>query len=54
MWNKKILSYYENNKYNIYKMFFYNNKNVNFYELYIKGYSDAKYNSEFLNDCFHK
>jgi hypothetical protein len=54
MWNKKILSYYENNKYDIYKMFFYNNKNVNFYELYIKGYSDAKYNSEFLNDCFHK
>lgn len=43
-----------NNKYHIYKMFFYNNKNVNFYELYITGYNDAKYNCDFLNDCFHK
>ena len=50
MWNQDdILNKKKSRSYDLYRMFFYNNRNINFYELYIKGYSEAKNNKEILD-----
>lgn len=36
-------------KQNLYDMFFYNNYDINFHELYINGYYDAKNNNKLIN-----
>lgn len=49
MWNgKDIIFKNREKKQDLYKMFFYNN-NINFYELYIKGYSDGRENSKIID-----
>ena len=48
MWNKNVNFQTYVKKHNLHKIFFYNN-NVNFYELYVKGYSDAKNNKDKLD-----
>ena len=48
MWNKNVNFQTYIKKHNLHKIFFYNN-NVNFYELYVKGYSDAKNNKDKLD-----
>ena len=50
MWNIKDQTFKNREKkQDLYKMFFYNNNNINFYELYIKGYSDARENSKIID-----
>jgi len=50
MWNiKDQIFKNREKKQDLYKMFFYNNNNINFYELYIKGYSDARDNSKIID-----
>lgn len=50
MWNGKDITFKNREKkQDLYKMFFYNNYNINFYELFIKGYSDAKDNSKIID-----
>ena len=50
MWNQDdLLNNKKSRSYDLYRMFFYNNRNINFYELYIKGYSEAKNNKEILD-----
>ena len=50
MWNiKDQIFKNREKKQDLYKMFFYNNNNINFYELYIKGYSDARENSKIID-----
>lgn len=48
MWNDDRYLQQKSKRNDLYKMFFYNNNNVNFYELYIKGYNEADANKEFL------
>jgi hypothetical protein len=49
MWNGKDITFKNREKkQHLYKMFFYNN-NINFYELYIKGYSDGRENSKIID-----
>jgi hypothetical protein len=49
MWNENVSFKKKEIKQDLYKMFFYNNNNINFYELYIKGYSDARDNSKIID-----
>ncbi len=49
MWNENVTFKKKEIKQDLYKMFFYNNNNINFYELYIKGYSDARDNSKIID-----
>lgn len=49
MWSGDVIFNKRDKKQDLYKMFFYNNNNINFYELYIKGYSDTKDNSKIID-----